>query len=247
MLICVDGTGASGDADYAVATMGSFVGMIYYGSRLQNRKYYRGPGWTGLPPTLLLPRNLFPVIERLWHEQLDFQVFMTGFRRGAAIVIETAHIMKDHKMEVEALFLFDAVDRSVYLDNSKTSCIPSNVKNCYHAVRDHDAHSRESFGNCGLAMEDGRPMTTQPFFTTHGGMGGVLWGEKGIPDLTRSERAYAAMGVRPPTREKMLESNPITESQPDGLTRVTPAQEKEGSDAVQRWMWGFLRQHSVVA
>ena len=45
MLICVDGTGTAQGvmgknraANYAVSMMGSFVGLIYYGSHLPNRK-----------------------------------------------------------------------------------------------------------------------------------------------------------------------------------------------------------------
>src|SRR5436190_18235527 len=156
MLICVDGTGDMPDGDYAVGMMGSFVGMMYCGSHIQNRKYYRGPDFSGMEPKMTQPMDLVMQIQQFWRQEKDPKIFMTGYSRGAAIVINTAALlnfipMPDGKLaRVEALFLFDAVNRSFDLDT--TTYIPASVRWCYHAMRDDKARSRNSFGHCGTAM-----------------------------------------------------------------------------------------------
>ena len=166
--------------------------------------------------------------------------------------------------EVEAMFLFDAVSRSIELPFSQT--IPSNVNNCYHAMRKDSTGSRRSFGHCGTTKEGGNNgFVTETFYTTHGGMGGVLWGENGLPNLTKDVQAQtflqatADAHTRGPlvfrdrfvpneqaARERVLALSRIDEGSPDGLTNVTVAQEKGGSDAVHAWMWPYLRKHSVL-
>jgi len=253
VLICVDGTGTAAGligknraANYAVSMMGSFVGLIYYGSHLPNRKYYQGPDLSGIGPNMVPPWKLFEQIREFWR-QGDHQIFMTGYSRGAAIVINTAFMMKDrnNKMpdgqyaEVEAMFLFDAVARSIELPFSQT--IPSNVKNCYHAMRDDSAGSRRSFGHCGTVTEGGNTnFQKKAFYTTHGGMGGAPWGERGLSDLTKDIQGNALL------RARVLSLSRIDEGFPDGLTRVTIAQEKAGSDNVHAWMWPYLRSHKVL-
>jgi hypothetical protein len=283
MLICVDGTGTGEGtmadvvfqtknraANYAVDNMGSFVGMIYYGSHLQNRKYYPGPDLTGTGPNFIWPYNLVQQIMEFWR-QGDHQIFMTGYSRGAAIVIDAAAIMGDKALadqypeaqdaKIEAMFLFDAVARSVELPRAQN--IPSNVKYCYHAMRDDSANSRRSFGHCGQGMDGVTFLAKRKFYTTHGGMGGVLWGEQGLPDFTKDRRApaeQAAVARRIADRyftggpkldgsdldSWVLTNEFIFEGGIDGTTNVTVAQEKAGSKAVHHWMWPFLRKHHVL-
>lgn len=278
MLICVDGTGpghgVSGKnraANYAVSMMGSFVGLIYYGSHLPNRKYLQGPDLLGTGLNMVYPWSVYQRIREYWR-QGDHRIFMTGYSRGAAILINTAFMMKDrhHRMpdgqyaEVEAMFLFDAVSRSVELTFTQT--IPSNVKSCYHAMREDSTGSRRSFGHCGTTKEGGKnSFVTETFYTTHGGMGGVPWGEKGLPNLNKDIQgqiflqATADAQTRGPlvfrdrfipneqaARQRVLSLSCIDEGFPDGLTNVTVAQEKAGSDAVHAWMWPYLRKHSVL-
>jgi hypothetical protein len=146
---------------------------------------------------------------------------MTGHSRGGAIVIHASRLLQKHAIPVEALFLFDAVDRSFVLEAKR---IPSNVRFCYHALRDPAARSRETFGNCGLLREGGQPFDgIQHFHTTHGAVGGTGFGPAGAG-----------------------KSGFIREGGLDGTTRVTPAQEQAGKLEVRNWMWGFLRLHGVV-
>jgi hypothetical protein len=228
MLICVDGTWGTGildetpktdivfggnrAANYATAMMGSFVGLIHAGSHLQNRKYYQGPDMFGFGPNFVSPRELVKDIMEFWR-QGDHHLIMTGYSRGAAIVIAAAALLNgsvpgsepldpvkygDTKdVTIEAMFLFDAVARSPNRDMLQgTDFIPSNVGWCYHAIRDDNAHSRSSFGHCGLIANDGINLQRKPtyyvprrFYTTHGGMGGVPWGEEGLPNLTKDIEA----------------------------------------------------------
>ena len=103
--------------------------------------------------------------------------------------------------------------------------VPGNVRFCYHALRHPETRSRRSFKNCGLEREHGQPFDgIQHFYTTHGGVGGTGFG----PD------SVGTHGF-------------IKEGFPDGLTRVTLAQQEAGKREARNWMWGFLRLHGVVS
>jgi hypothetical protein len=239
ILIGVDGTGATDDRAYARDMKDSFVNQIVRNSPIPvaNKKYHRGPDWTGLGikftsaseglgTKLIRPTALRAEIKQLLGQQPKgkgpCRIFLTGYSRGAAVVINTAALLKQDGIDVEALFLFDAVQRSFQLE---AKLIPANVKHCYHAIRDPNTHSRDSFGNCGLSRADGRKLDGfEKFFTTHGGMGGTPWGQKGAG-----------------------KDGFIHESFPDGATRVTPSAESQGMAKVHTWMWAFLRHHGVLS
>jgi hypothetical protein len=262
MLIGVDGTGAWGDVQYKKEMQNSFVSQILRGSPVPKKVYFRGPEGAGLLK-ITSPQGLAWGIESLY-EKGDKTVFLTGYSRGAATVINAAALLKG-KVPVEALFLFDAVDRSVLLD---AETIPNNVKHCYHAIRSTDARSRQSFGNCGLIAELGVSVVTNRFFTTHGGMGGTPWGEAGLlkpppgPAFSPFDDPTWPGPIGPTTApimtpqqvaEAMVRKFPerfadkIYEGAPDwDFTNVTPEQEKLGMDKVKNWMWPHLRKHGVV-
>jgi hypothetical protein len=279
MLICVDGTGTgegtTGDllfgtknrtASFALEKAGSFVGMIYYGSHIPNRKYYQGPDLTGMGPNFVWPQTVCEQIAQFWG-QGDHKIFLTGYSRGAAIVINTAAMLTDRPMpdgtyaSVEAMFLFDAVARSA--DIGRAQVIPSNVRFCYHAIRDDHAHSRWTFGHCGQTMAGANTfLVKRNFYTTHGGMGGTPWGEKGLPDfsndkLSRTEQAARAQRIDQryfrggpkldgSDLNSWVVSNECIYEFPDGATNVTLGQEQVGSDAVHAWMWPFLHKHHLM-
>jgi pimeloyl-ACP methyl ester carboxylesterase len=145
-------------------------------SRGPYKLYRRGPDAVGA--SLVIPDKLAALVRHLWN-QGDRQIFMAGFSRGGAIVINTASLLNDLKspIEVEALFLFDAVDRLFFL---KAQRIPENVRHCYHAIRAKAAGSREQFGNCGMKLESQNTVLLEKsdFYTTHGGMGGLGYGDR---------------------------------------------------------------------
>jgi hypothetical protein len=229
------------DQEYREAMKNSFVRRIWRHSPLANRYYYRGPDWSGTGPNLIRPHSLVEQI-RHFRQSEDERIYMTGYSRGAAIVINAAVLLRDQRIFVEAMFLFDAVDRSFELD---ADFIPSNVRNAYHAIRDSSTGSRESFGNCGLQYESGVSHDpTQPFFTTHGGMGGTPWGAAGLPGLQKTIE-YAISDAA--GRARLARTTRIDEGGIDGGTNVTLAQEVRGMNQVRAWMWERLRKHRVLS
>ena len=129
--------------------------FIYFSEEQARNRDYRGPDFSGTGPNMTQPMHLAMQIREFWRRG-DQVIFMTGYSRGAAIAINTAALLNSHPMpdgrraRVEAMFLFDAVDRS--LDLAMTTYIPPNVHYCYHAMRDDSTRSRPSFGHCGTTM-----------------------------------------------------------------------------------------------
>lgn len=296
MIFGVDGTGPFSDADYASSMARSFVSQLCAPSTAHVKMYWRGPdaldlfkgpspqlvadtirnavapGWRPPPnpglPGLGFPPAVFPSGPAPGGGPIP-PVFLTGYSRGGATVIDAAVILKKYGIPVEAMFLFDAVTRSAWLSGA---VIPSNVKVCYHAMRDPDARSRRSFGNSKAQPEAGVIYEKKIAFTTHAGMGGVPWGENGIirpaatpywssdlpawaPTLTPGIGFAPLMTIPSPqdVAEDMVRRNPtrygdkIYEGAPDwAFTEVTVPQEQLGMDAVRLWMWERLRKHGVV-
>jgi hypothetical protein len=101
-------------------------------SKLYAGEYERGPSLDGYR-TFDKAEAFFKKIRsnpRLGREPL----FLAGHSRGGAAVIRIAQLLKPNNIEVKAMFLFDAVDRT--LSGTKVQLIPSNVRSCYHAMRD---------------------------------------------------------------------------------------------------------------
>ena len=149
------------------------------------------------------------------------RLFMTGYSRGGAIVLHAARLLISHGINVDAMFLFDAVDRNPFMEAEQ---IPSNVRHCYHAMRDPAGGSRESFGNCGTSAATGVIFKRRHFMTTHGGMGGVPWGP----------------GAELDADHHIVENI-------DGSTNLSVNAELDGLIAVREWMTPWLLRHGVVA
>lgn len=143
MLYIIDGTGVDHDATYEKIMKNGFCKRIEFE---YNGRYMRGPTLTG--------RNTFDIANSML-EFIKFDIFvakkeskpvqpifLAGHSRGGAAVIRIAEMLKEIKIEVEAMFLFDAVDRIVSLTQG-TSDVPSNVKKCYHALRDQGYANRK--------------------------------------------------------------------------------------------------------
>ena len=176
------------------------------------------PSWALRQPHHTWPREDVEALQSIQHRR---KLYMTGHSRGGAIVINVARLLARRGIEVEAMFLFDAVARNLALD---AEVIPANVRHCYHAVRDPRAYSRESFSNCGMTAANPEALKIRHFLTTHGGMGGCPFG----PGAD-----HTTFGL-------------IDEGGIDFITSLTPALEAEGSAAVERWMWPKLRRFGVV-
>jgi hypothetical protein len=169
--------------------------------------------------------------------QAQQKIYLTGFSRGGAIVIAVAMLLENRGLPVEAIFLFDSVNRSTELPD--TDIIPGNVRNCYHALRHIErSGSRESFSHTGFRRSSGVAGPPNAYFlTTHGGMGGTPWGRAGTRPVTTVASRTGARTIGSPF---------IDEGGLDGLTNVTPAQERAGMQEVKHWMWTHLLAHRVV-
>lgn len=153
-------------------------------------------------------------------------IFLAGYSRGGAAVIEVAKWLSWENIPVECLILFDPVDRTLGVGMSDGSDTPitRNVKKVIYAKRSPLAESRESFGNCGLRTWDGWltknkfHKSFQEFLCTHAAMGGVPWGANAVDK----------------------ETGFINEGFPDGLTKVTLQQELLASQYIRNWSFNLV-------
>lgn len=281
MIFGVDGTGPFRDSEYKSQMANSFVSQI---CRSPGGRYWRGPDaidtFLGGPnprevaeairmvvvPMADTPRvygtGFGPAVvvyptSKTELSGLKDKVFLTGYSRGAATMLDVAVILKSYGIPVEAMFLFDSVTRSPWL--SATS-IPSNVRHFYHALRKSEAGSRNSFGNSTPVPEPGVTPLSESFFTTHAGMGGVPWGPGGLIKPVPKSPVMLPPGLFGGTFQTPTEiagnlvaeypekyGDKIFEGAPDwAFTNVTVAQENTGMNAVRSWMWGHLNQHGIA-
>lgn len=243
IIVGVDGTGPSSNDTYAADFTNSFVRRLCRntaGFRAQD--YQRGPTWHGME-TVGLATNaatfaytLYTAFARMNEEGNERfpkppRLFLTGYSRGGAAVIEAAYQLKARNVPVHALLLFDAVDRSTLDD--RVDVIPDNVRFCFHAVRADSAESREVFGNCGRRKDGNVVYLERSFHCTHGAMGGCPWTEAGedgyIEEVGASTTAqavtFAAGGVAGLYALHRVDQ-----------TKVKMEQELQGVDDVWEWM-----------
>jgi hypothetical protein len=233
----IDGTGDFNDASYERKFRNSFVKIFVEDCRPPNSGYYqRGPSMEGSSTE---PRGNkaaeFLAFSVDYANKLGkpLGVFLAGFSRGGASAIHACQQLKKRGVTVDALFLFDAVDRAYGVSADK---IPRNVRSVYHARRDGAADSRGIFGNCGLERED--PSYTAyeeaPFHCTHGAMGGTPWTEAGWDGKIYEDHLPISKGMIILLGLPML---PVALTYVATLrTKVTLAQESAGSAAVFVWM-----------
>jgi hypothetical protein len=217
----IDGTGEWGNEGYETTFEYSHVNTLYKYWNEGPKIYKRGPvtldnkldNWTGLQAL-----RIFNFVTEHWRNAGKKAVFLAGYSRGGAAVIEVAKWLKAENIPVECLILFDPVDRTLQVGLPwRNTPIASTVKRVIYAQRSYLAKSRESFGNCGREYED-RSKTKLDFnifFCTHGGVGGVPW--------TKPE-----------------DGGYINENFPDFRTRVTVEKDRWGSEKVQRWAWNLI-------
>jgi hypothetical protein len=147
MIYIVDGTGEFADSDYQVAMAGSHCNMIYYLNR-SSATYWRGPDMldlvkrtSGIAANVYqeLMRNEFPpaLLAPGMRQSPKTPIVLVGYSRGAAAVVMVAKMLEEQDIPVAAMFLFDAVDRTISL--SHVDKVPGNVQQCYHAVRNEGA------------------------------------------------------------------------------------------------------------
>ncbi len=225
----VDGTSIETDEDYEKTFLNSHVHNLYRTWSHGPAEYRRGPNALDTRADISTEHQARVIKDFVVSQWGPYRrgpvygkaVFLAGYSRGAASVIEVCKWLKDYSIPVECLVLFDPVDRSLGVGGIfNNTPITDNVKNVIHVIRDPRAESRESFKNCGTKREDwnktkGRPPV--PFLGTHAAIGGTLW-----PD--------------PPN------GGFIDEGFPDYMTTVTADRDRETSARVKSYVFSELRQ-----
>lgn len=243
----IDGTGPSNNDEYRTDFTNSFVRKIWSTWAAGNAGYLRGPSLLGSETAGLAGEGTRWIVNRvrdLEKTKQPTRLFLSGYSRGGAAIVEVANQLKSQGIKVHCMMLFDAVDRS---NLGSTDVIPSNVTLAYHAMRDPKAASREIFGNCATRAAGGVAYTSKTFFCTHGAMGGTPWttaGEHGrIREVDGSQRTGAravagAVGrviggpLFGPMGERLGQAGADVVIE----TNVTLEQERAGSAAVWKWM-----------
>jgi len=269
ILIAVDGTGTDNDADYK-AEFGdpgalycspnqSHVFTMHQSWHHQKTKWYvRGPTMMGLT-THNLAASAARAAVHMYKPGAD-RLFLAGYSRGGAAVLQAAVLLRLRKVPVHAMFLYDAVDRASGI--IAADIIPPNVKHCFHAIRDSRARSRVYFGNCGLEAAPGVDLHLRSFLATHGALGGMPWsasnaGSDGlinehgeVTNLVSGAASTIAKGVAAlasaaagPTGLMLAGTFMATSSVIAGVaarnsltTTITPEQDRTTARAVGEWM-----------
>jgi hypothetical protein len=180
----IDGTGPEifkGNPDYEKNFSDSHVNFLYKNWVSPDPFYNRGPLLPGFDSGPLAELAYNEVVKRVDKYGEDSPIFLAGYSRGGACVIDTAMFLKRRKnLSVYGLILFDPVDRSTSVGRwfGRQMPIASSVKNVIQLRRLPACGSRESFGNCGDYLEDSsktkpaHPRYPAYFWGTHGGVGG---------------------------------------------------------------------------
>ncbi|MEY1556981.1 hypothetical protein AB3Y40_15230 [Yoonia sp. R2331] len=237
----IDGTGPDDNDTYKTDFQSSHVRQLFEQWHTPLAGYLRGPRWHGTGTPAKSKQGLDWVVEQ-WEKQQKLatvrsalsakptRIFLSGYSRGGAAVIELAYNLNKKGIPVHCMMLFDAVDRSP-LENCDT--ISKNVAMVYHALRDPKAGSRESFGNCGLKHPSKGLPVFRKFFCTHGGVGGCPWDKAGKSGKIEEMSTKAKIGAVAAMGKHLADIH--------DFTNVTVAQDKAGALASWQWMQSNLR------
>ncbi|MEP7075658.1 MAG: hypothetical protein ABI878_07575 [Acidobacteriota bacterium] len=236
ILVGIDGTGSaftpgSGrDKEYDVAFAHSFVKRICNAGG-PDAMYQRGPVALGGGLLGAIEAGVQHVVRKIGDYKRTLQspppVLLTGYSRGGLGAVVVAARLKNLKIGVQALLLFDCVDRHLAFD---AEVVPDNVANVYHVIRDPKSSSRESFGNDAMRYYPKSTKYEGPymFMCTHGGMGGCPWPvEPGQKSTDFINEGFGAGGY-------------------DGATTITYEQDGLVSASVWANVQPFIRKFSFM-
>jgi len=233
----VDGTGPRDPIVYANEFAKSHVKTIFNNWSSPVRFYIRGPNDEGL--TTKQRGDAAATFVKTHYQQsvgpnTKVFVYLAGYSRGGAAVIDACWTLNGLNIPVAGLFLFDAVDRTNTINSADS--IPKNVAACYHAIRDPYAFSRNWFSNCGRTASKATAYSEKTFFATHGALGGCPWKKGGANGAIVESNAWVDSldaWVNPFSSRKVTGSN-------SGETALTPALDAAQSQKVWNWMSGHM-------
>ncbi len=223
MIIGIEGTGSQ---DWGNEDLNrTFVRRILHQTHLRPASYFIGPNAQGSDGAEIMDK----AETTLKNGAHNGPIVLVGYSRGAAYCMEIA---RRFKKPVDVLVMFDAVARQSDVDLPET--VPSNVKRCFHAIRDPRAGSRYFFQNVGLAPES--PTThfeRKMFFGSHGAVGGTSYNAAEDESGNSVGNAVATVDDR---QLLNIPRQPVTNKQQD---------DKCAYD-VATWMWPFLSRWGVL-
>ncbi len=253
----IDGTSAEDNAEYAVTFEKSFTHKLYKNWHSPYASYVRGPfsagNLTGVLANIIFQRvhlnymaldkvrtNIHAGKVKLSKQVEDSEkiaklmkkprIFLAGYSRGGAAVVEICRLLKEKDIPVHCLILYDAVGMTHTVSQR---AIPSNVNYCFHAMRDAKAGSRELFDVdlSGRTCESTHTiLRKKEFMCTHGGMGGTLWKE-GNTDSNGyivEENLAKSAGIGIAINSAAAQVN--------RQTNITPKMDEDNSESVGIWM-----------
>lgn len=253
----IDGTGAPESQAYEAEMRHSFCRQL---ANLAggNARYARGPTNLGTEMFVLSDAAVFH-LGSIANAQPDTRLFLAGYSRGAAAVIHAANRLQHRDIEVEGLFLFDAVLMQVQLS---AHTMAPNIRHAYHIMRPSRSAGRgrlisrydgaildkgfvpanpfrPDWGNCGRQVQDPartKLVSMRLSIGSHGAVGGVGW--RGVEQEEEAQQktamwmnAYLAQHGLP----SGLTSLPIDAQLPDldfAKKRSTPS--RLANDKVRR-------------
>lgn len=258
ILLGIDGTGELSDEDYERSFRNSFVSYIHRHTPAKIKHYMRGPAFEGLDMFAISRKGYeFVHLNRIVHPKA--RVLLVGYSRGAAGVVEVAKFLARDGVTVDAMMLFDPVDRSPTSDADE---VPRNVRELCIARRMYDTFSRASFNNCANIWH--KPPTNclkKHFWATHGGLGGVPWKpepgqseydyvSEGLSEIALMRAVYGVAGISwvPEPGDKRTQDEFLLQRELAGnQTRVTFHDDMEGAREVWHWCEPWLRENSLIA
>lgn len=227
MILGIEGTGSQGWGNDDL--MRTFVRRVLHQTTLRPASYFIGPNDRG-SDGLTIATAAKHAVESGRHNK---PVVMLGYSRGAAYCMWIAEQLQASGVTIDLLFMFDSVARQ--REFTIPDKVPSNVKVCYHAIRDPRAGSRYFFQNVGLTAENPRAtrFTKKYFFGSHGALGGVSWdaakdeygGTVGNATFTVDDRQHLN-----------IPSQPVTNR----------AQDDACANDVALWAWDILERERIV-
>ena len=226
LIVGIDGTGSavvpsqSRDRQYDLDFANSFVKRIA-GKSGANFKYHRGPVAGGGGLVAAVSGGFSFIKNKVTNSRTPHKVLLTGYSRGAAGAVAIAAKLKKANIAVDALLLFDCVDRHIVID---AEVIPNNVVECLHVIRDSRSSSRGSFSNDGMKYRPPTKVKAYKFLCTHGGMGGTPWSK--------------------PNNKKATDL--IDEGGIDGMTTISYAEDQRVSNSIWQFVQPFCSQHGFM-
>ena len=141
MMFIVDGTGSDNDEEYRADMACGFCKQL---EKLCSGVYWRGPSLLGLQTAEIADSVVASTLAwKMEHKQE--KLFLAGHSRGGAAVIFAAQALRKISVRIDAMFLYDAVDRTMNpFRNADT--IPDNVQWCFHAMRERSLMTYYSAG-----------------------------------------------------------------------------------------------------